>query len=119
MGFNSLVHLFRALSTLRCSGLRTASADAKPYQGDSSKFYLITCRIPTVAAAGQRHVKSQPHVHTSYSYSKPSMILKDLQHSFHNSDACYHDPERCEHAGPKVTTSHGRKYSHHKDDLRD
>ncbi|GKC11577.1 hypothetical protein Tco_1008359, partial [Tanacetum coccineum] len=26
---------------------------------------------------------------------------------FRNSDACYHVPERCEHAGPKVTTSHG------------
>ncbi|GJY34363.1 hypothetical protein Tco_0418832 [Tanacetum coccineum] len=26
---------------------------------------------------------------------------------FRNSDACYHDPEKCEHAGPKVTTSHG------------
>ncbi|GJR03119.1 hypothetical protein Tco_0526103 [Tanacetum coccineum] len=67
VGFNSLVHSFRALSTLRCSGLRTASTAAKPCQGDSSEFYLITGRIPTVAAAGQRHVKSQPHVHTSYS----------------------------------------------------
>ncbi|GJT43453.1 putative ribonuclease H-like domain-containing protein [Tanacetum coccineum] len=26
---------------------------------------------------------------------------------FRNSDACYHDPEKCEHAGLKVTTSHG------------
>ncbi|GKA37582.1 hypothetical protein Tco_0724147 [Tanacetum coccineum] len=34
--FNSLVHSLRALSTLRRSGLRTASAAAKPYQGDSS-----------------------------------------------------------------------------------
>ncbi|GKE71547.1 hypothetical protein Tco_1529619 [Tanacetum coccineum] len=78
MGFNSLVHSLRALSTLRRSGLRTASAAAKPYQGDSLKFYLITGRIPG-----------------------------DLQHSFRNSDACYHDPEKYEHAGPKVTTSHG------------
>ncbi|GJZ28009.1 hypothetical protein Tco_0572656 [Tanacetum coccineum] len=52
VGFNSLVHSFRALSTLRRSGLRTASAAAKPCQGDSSKFYLITGRISTVAAAG-------------------------------------------------------------------
>ncbi|GJR65282.1 hypothetical protein Tco_0011347 [Tanacetum coccineum] len=28
--------------------------------------------------------------------------MKDLQHSFHNSDEYYHDPEKCEHAGPKV-----------------
>ncbi|GJV21863.1 hypothetical protein Tco_1370883, partial [Tanacetum coccineum] len=54
-GFNLLVHSFRALSTLRRSGLRTASAAAKPCQGDSSEVYLITGRIPTVAAAGQRH----------------------------------------------------------------
>ncbi|GJU86522.1 hypothetical protein Tco_1294068 [Tanacetum coccineum] len=66
VGFNLLVHSFRALSTLRRSGLRTASAAAKPCQGDSSKVYLITGRIPTVAAAGQRHVNSQPHAHTSY-----------------------------------------------------
>ncbi|GJV98408.1 integrase, catalytic region, zinc finger, CCHC-type containing protein [Tanacetum coccineum] len=65
MGFNSLVHSLRALSTLRRSGLRTASVAAKPYQGDSSEFYLITGRILMVAAADQRHVNSQPHAHTS------------------------------------------------------
>ncbi|GJY92891.1 phospholipase-like protein, partial [Tanacetum coccineum] len=76
--FNSLVHSLCALSTLRRSGLRTASAAAKPCQGDSSEFYLITGRIPN-----------------------------DLQHSFRNSDVCYHDPEKCVHAGPMVTTLHG------------
>nr|GEY30318.1 hypothetical protein [Tanacetum cinerariifolium] len=54
VGFNSLVHSLRALSTLRRFGLRTASTAAKPCQGDSSELYLITCRIPTVAAAGQK-----------------------------------------------------------------
>ncbi|GKA92245.1 hypothetical protein Tco_0814170 [Tanacetum coccineum] len=54
VGFNSLVHSFRALSTLRRSDLRMASAAAKP-------------RISAVAAAGQRHVNSQPYAHTSYS----------------------------------------------------
>ncbi|GJY39484.1 putative RNA-directed DNA polymerase, eukaryota, reverse transcriptase zinc-binding domain protein [Tanacetum coccineum] len=54
VGFNPLVHSFRALSTLRRSGLRTASAAAKPCQGDSSEVYLITGRIPMVAAAGQK-----------------------------------------------------------------
>ncbi|GJX12047.1 hypothetical protein Tco_0201906 [Tanacetum coccineum] len=43
---NSLVHSLRALSTLRRSGLRMANTAAKPYQGDSSEFYLIT-GIPT------------------------------------------------------------------------
>ncbi|GJX95744.1 monodehydroascorbate reductase [Tanacetum coccineum] len=28
-------------------------------------------------------------------------------HSFRNSNEYNHDPEKCEHAGPKVTTSHG------------
>ncbi|GJY94245.1 hypothetical protein Tco_0510606, partial [Tanacetum coccineum] len=28
-------------------------------------------------------------------------------HSFRNSDEYHHDPEKCEHASPKVTTSHG------------
>ncbi|GJW78929.1 hypothetical protein Tco_0140611 [Tanacetum coccineum] len=45
--FNSLVHSLRALSTLRRSGLRTASAAMKPCQGDSSEFYLITGSIYT------------------------------------------------------------------------
>ncbi|GJV74852.1 hypothetical protein Tco_1506436 [Tanacetum coccineum] len=66
VGFNPLVHSFCALSTLRRSGLRMASAAAKPCQGDSLEFYLIT-GILTVAAVGQRHVNSQPHAHTSYS----------------------------------------------------
>ncbi|GJZ34705.1 hypothetical protein Tco_0580522 [Tanacetum coccineum] len=34
-------------------------------------------------------------------------IPDDLQHSFRNSDACDHDPEKYEHAGSKVTTIHG------------
>ncbi|GJV03376.1 hypothetical protein Tco_1336945 [Tanacetum coccineum] len=38
-GFNILVHSFLALSTLRRFSLRTASAAAKPCQGDSLEFY--------------------------------------------------------------------------------
>ncbi|GJR87971.1 hypothetical protein Tco_0211982 [Tanacetum coccineum] len=35
-------------------------------------------------------------------------IMKDLQTQLQQLyNACYHDPEKCEHAGPKVTTSHG------------
>nr|GFB06448.1 hypothetical protein [Tanacetum cinerariifolium] len=45
--FNSLVHSSRALSALRRFGLRTASTAAKPNQGDSSEFYLITGSIHT------------------------------------------------------------------------
>nr|GEV93949.1 integrase, catalytic region, zinc finger, CCHC-type, peptidase aspartic, catalytic [Tanacetum cinerariifolium] len=44
---NTLVHSYRVLSILRRSGLRTAGAAAKPCQGDSSKFYLITGSIYT------------------------------------------------------------------------
>nr|GEY22648.1 retrovirus-related Pol polyprotein from transposon TNT 1-94 [Tanacetum cinerariifolium] len=81
---NSLVHSLRALSTLRHFGLRTASAVAKPCQGDSLELYLITGSIYT---------------------DKRGTVLKDLQHSFRNSDACYYVQEKCGHAGPKVTTS--------------
>ncbi|GJY92117.1 nucleic acid-binding, OB-fold protein [Tanacetum coccineum] len=31
----------------------------------------------------------------------------NLQHSFRNFDVCYHDPEKCEHAGLMVITLHG------------
>nr|GEZ31492.1 hypothetical protein [Tanacetum cinerariifolium] len=44
---NSLAHSYRFLSTLRCFGLRTAGAAAKPCQGDSLEFYLITGSIYT------------------------------------------------------------------------
>nr|GEW56358.1 hypothetical protein [Tanacetum cinerariifolium] len=44
---NSLVHSSRALSALRRFGLRMASTAAKPCQGDSSEFYLITGSIYT------------------------------------------------------------------------
>ncbi|GJS16746.1 hypothetical protein Tco_0411218 [Tanacetum coccineum] len=67
VGFNPLVHSFRALSTLRRSGLRTASAVAKPCQGDSSEVYVITGRILMVAAAGHKRINAQPHAHASYS----------------------------------------------------
>ncbi|GJT67374.1 hypothetical protein Tco_1018854 [Tanacetum coccineum] len=30
----------------------------------------------------------------------------DASFHFRNSDKYYHDPEECEYAGPKVTTSH-------------
>ncbi|GKA33024.1 hypothetical protein Tco_0719391, partial [Tanacetum coccineum] len=80
--FYSLVHPLRALSTLRRSGFRTASAAAKPCQGDSSEFYLITGRIPD-----------------------------DTSCCFHNSNTCYHDLEKYEHASLNVTTSHGSNTS--------
>nr|GEW36346.1 retrovirus-related Pol polyprotein from transposon TNT 1-94 [Tanacetum cinerariifolium] len=51
--------------SLNCDSSSTA---AKPCQGDSSKFYLIT-GISTVAAAGQKDVNSQLHAHSSDSLS--------------------------------------------------
>nr|GEW59537.1 hypothetical protein [Tanacetum cinerariifolium] len=73
---NALCILFPTIRTLfdyacflthyeKRSSFRTASAAAKPCQGDSLKLYLITGRILTVTAAGQRDVNSQPHAHTS------------------------------------------------------
>nr|GEV55270.1 Gag-Pol polyprotein [Tanacetum cinerariifolium] len=42
-----VTHSYRVFSTLRRSSLRTTGAAAKPYQGDSSEFYLITGSIYT------------------------------------------------------------------------
>ncbi|GJU19919.1 hypothetical protein Tco_1153261 [Tanacetum coccineum] len=38
--------------------------------------------------------------------------MKDLQHSFRNSDEYSHDPEKCEHAGPKMMISKKAQRSH-------
>nr|GEY20021.1 hypothetical protein [Tanacetum cinerariifolium] len=116
MDFNSLVYSFHALSTLRCSGLRTASTAAKPCQGDSLEFYLIT-GIPTVAAAGQRDVNSQLHAHTLNSLLRTKGKLKDLQHSFRNSDVCCYVQEKC---GMRVQTSQPHKKARiHKHGIHD
>ncbi|GJV60238.1 hypothetical protein Tco_1466338 [Tanacetum coccineum] len=37
--------------------------------------------------------------------------VRDIDYSFRNSDEYNHDPEKCKHAGPKVTTSHGGNYT--------
>ncbi|GJX90338.1 hypothetical protein Tco_0343664 [Tanacetum coccineum] len=75
VGFNSLVHSFRALSTLRCSGLRTASAAAKPCQGDSSEFYLITGYIYT-DKQGTVACRSKGHYITWRQYFTTRMIKR-------------------------------------------
>ncbi|GKB74265.1 putative ribonuclease H-like domain-containing protein [Tanacetum coccineum] len=77
-GQGSFSHYLGDGVEIRRSGLRKASAAAKPCQGDSLEFYLITSRIPDGSSC-----------------------------CFRNSDVCYHDPEKCEHAGPMVTTLHG------------
>ncbi|GJV11104.1 hypothetical protein Tco_1352645 [Tanacetum coccineum] len=50
-----------------------------------------------------RSVLTDPEVQVKMEMEIPR---SNLQHSFRNSDKFYHDPEECEHAGPKVTTSH-------------
>ncbi|GJX56391.1 retrovirus-related pol polyprotein from transposon TNT 1-94 [Tanacetum coccineum] len=72
--FNSLVHSLRALSTLRYSGLRTASAAAKPCQGDSSELYLITGRIPDCRRKEVENVAQIPIATTV----APGMFKLDL-----------------------------------------
>ncbi|GJS63574.1 hypothetical protein Tco_0678138 [Tanacetum coccineum] len=70
--FNALVHSLCALSTLRCSGLRMASAAAKPCQGDSSEFYLITGRIPDGSSCWQEtHQFTTPCSHFIF-------LIKDI-----------------------------------------
>nr|GEU31422.1 hypothetical protein [Tanacetum cinerariifolium] len=84
--FNLLVHSSRALSALRRSGLRTASKAAKPYQGDSLKFYLITGSIHTdqrrTVLLAKKDVNLQLHAHTSKPLSltakRPTTQLSQL-----------------------------------------
>nr|GEZ10017.1 hypothetical protein [Tanacetum cinerariifolium] len=57
--------------------------------------YILLKRIPTVAAAGQRDVNSQPHAHTLKSLSMTQSQLKDLQHNFGDSDVCCYVQEKC------------------------
>ncbi|GJR41012.1 hypothetical protein Tco_1216696 [Tanacetum coccineum] len=68
--FNSLVHSLRALSTLRRSGLRTASAAAKPCQGDSLEFSLITGRIPDGSGYHQKDRKPSQNDKTEHGMEK-------------------------------------------------
>nr|GEW20787.1 hypothetical protein [Tanacetum cinerariifolium] len=107
--FNSLVHSFRALSALRRFGLRTASTAAKPCQGDSSEFYLITGNIYTdqrgiVVLATLFNGSEQRH-------------LKDLQHSFRNSDVCCYAQEKCGY-GILMSQLHKMAMFHNKDGQR-
>nr|GEX36301.1 hypothetical protein [Tanacetum cinerariifolium] len=74
VGFNSLVHSLRALSTLRCSSLRTASAAVKPCQGDSLELYMITGNRP-------RLLKSFLKSLTAMAYSSYSLSEVELSSS--------------------------------------
>ncbi|GJV06411.1 hypothetical protein Tco_1344067 [Tanacetum coccineum] len=114
VGFNPLVHSFCALSTLRRSGLRTASAAAKPCQGDSLEFYLITGSIytdkrGTVVLATLFNESEQRHFRVFIT----NIYLQESRR-FRYSDACYHDPEKCEHAGPKGTVDEVVDFNHGK-----
>ncbi|GJR61861.1 hypothetical protein Tco_1504023 [Tanacetum coccineum] len=87
-----------------------ASAAAKPCQGDSSEFYLITGRIPDGSSCWQETCQfTTPCSHLTFLIKdimiteRPTTQLPQLL----CSDACYHDPKKCEHASPKVTTLHG------------
>ncbi|GJS28619.1 hypothetical protein Tco_0489239 [Tanacetum coccineum] len=120
-----VVHSFCALSTLRRSGLRTASASAKPCQGDSLEFYLstTTTRITITTILTARMITNNNRIEGK----KPLGLMLSPQLKtigmleafpylkgptrFSNSDACYHNPEMYEHADPKVTTSHGSNTS--------
>nr|GEW51136.1 integrase, catalytic region, zinc finger, CCHC-type, peptidase aspartic, catalytic [Tanacetum cinerariifolium] len=90
--FNSLVHSSRALSALRRFGLRTASTAAKPCQGDSSEFYLITCSIHTdqwgtVVLATLFNGSEQRHLQTSVANETLGLVPQRQKASdYDNSD---------------------------------
>nr|GEU71004.1 ribonuclease H-like domain-containing protein [Tanacetum cinerariifolium] len=97
-GFNSLVHSFRALSTLRRFSLRMASTAAKPCQGDSLEFYLITGSINTdqrrtvvletlFNESEQRHFRS--FITNVYLQESRRLQLLAKEMSIHNSMLTY------------------------------
>ncbi|GJS11071.1 hypothetical protein Tco_0367867 [Tanacetum coccineum] len=71
VGFNLPVHSPRALSTLRHSGLRTASTAVKPCLEDSSEFYLITGRIPD-----EKYEHAGPKVTTLHGGNTTTRMIK-------------------------------------------
>ncbi|GKC23906.1 reverse transcriptase domain-containing protein [Tanacetum coccineum] len=110
VGFNSLVHSFRALSTLRCSGLKTASAAAKPCQGDSSEFYLITGSIYTdergtvfpdeFLMSIKIDEEESPWFADFANYLVGGILRKGLTYA--QRYECHHGPTRG-HYGPSIT----------------
>ncbi|GKB75676.1 hypothetical protein Tco_0942571, partial [Tanacetum coccineum] len=75
--------------------MRTASAAMKPYQGDSSEFYVITSSNPD---GGRR--------------CDEVLKLKNFKKDDYTS---FQDQEKYEHVGLKVTSSQEGKRSHDDD----
>ncbi|GJT08433.1 putative reverse transcriptase domain-containing protein [Tanacetum coccineum] len=99
--YNSLVHSLYALSTLRRSGLRTASAAAKPYQGDSLEFYLIT----GTDSYSIRHIGSSQYVISTGQYkSRQTTVLFPSRLDNH-----YCEDEEGNY-GPKFTEAYGASH---------
>ncbi|GKA03694.1 hypothetical protein Tco_0676475 [Tanacetum coccineum] len=92
--------------------MRTASAAAKPCQGDSSEFYLITGSIytdqrgtvvlPTIGAADSRRTSATliPDEVLKLKNLKKDALLKLFKFTYQ---------ERYEHVGPEVTSSQDGK----------
>ncbi|GJX78393.1 hypothetical protein Tco_0325204 [Tanacetum coccineum] len=88
-----MVHSLRTLSTLRRSGLRTASTVAKPCQGDSSEFYLITS---TGIPVKEILLKLNLPDHWILKDGGEDALLKLFKITYQ---------ERYEHVGPNVASS--------------
>ncbi|GJS92120.1 hypothetical protein Tco_0774756 [Tanacetum coccineum] len=87
-----------------------ASAAAKPFQGDSLEFYLITGNFLTVVAVSRGQVKAN----TTCSYSTD--IYKDimkaqLKNIKKDGYTRFQHQEQYEHVGPEVTRSQEGKRS--------
>nr|GEZ65376.1 hypothetical protein [Tanacetum cinerariifolium] len=98
VGFNSLVHSLHALSTLRRSSLRTASVDAKPYQGDSSELYLITGKsnsnaepLEQVQNNDEYNVFANVNQHCEQSESTSNTCFMEKDDSPNSLDMCEND----------------------------
>ncbi|GJY74573.1 hypothetical protein Tco_0479004 [Tanacetum coccineum] len=93
--------------------MRTASAAAKPCQGDSSEFYRIIGSFLTMVAVSPCQVEAN----TTCSYSTD--IYKDImkaQNIKKDGYTCFQHQEQYEHVGPEVTRSQEGKSS--QDDVK-
>ncbi|GJT80849.1 hypothetical protein Tco_1055191 [Tanacetum coccineum] len=74
---------------------------------DGSSCWTKTCQFTT------------PCSHFIFLIKDILIAEQELQNSFCYLIACYHDPEKCEHVGLKVTTSHWRQLLPYKDVTED
>ncbi|GJZ79389.1 hypothetical protein Tco_0644226 [Tanacetum coccineum] len=88
--------------------MRMATAAAKPYQGDSSEFYLITGSNPYGGSSWSKTSQIHSHMLILDQHIDEVLKLKNFKKDGYSS---FQDKEKYEHVGPKVTSSQEGKRS--------